>query len=235
MVSTCGNCGKSLQLNEAQRQKIEQALAALPAGKSLKFNCPYCQKPIEVRRDDQVEAHKAPSPTSRAKNLFGPPAPPDLGWLQQGERSFGESVEEIPRALLLVDDKAMAGDLARFFEEMGYQAVLPASVEDALEQMRFGNVAVVVQHASYEGGLQGSTVHAHMRSMSMAERRAIIYVLVGPEFHTLYNLEALCNSANLLVNDNELSSFPVLFKRGLRDYEELFGPYLAALETHGKK
>jgi hypothetical protein len=71
--------------------------------------------------------------------------------------------------------------------------------------------------------------------MAMQKRRGIYYVLVGPEFHTLYNLDALHHSANLVVNDNELPDLPIILKKSFREYDELFGPFLAALRAEGKR
>ncbi|MFH1215624.1 MAG: hypothetical protein V1706_03880 [Pseudomonadota bacterium] len=175
------------------------------------------------------------SPALAKTGALGPPEPPDLGWLDRGDLGSGEVIEDVPQVLILVQDEEVKVDMARFFDDMGYKPVLPKTAEDALERMRFTNVAAVVLHSNFEGTLAESSVHAHMQSLSMNKRRYIFYVLVGSEFHTLYNLEALANSANLVINENDLSAFPLVLKKGLRDYEELFGPYLAALETMGKK
>ncbi|MCJ7601796.1 MAG: hypothetical protein MUO63_09895, partial [Desulfobulbaceae bacterium] len=121
------------------------------------------------------------------------------------------------------------------FDDMGYKAVMPRTAEDAIERMRFTNFAAVVLHFGFEGNLANSTVHTHMQGMSMPKRRYIYYVLIGPEFRTLYNLEALSDSANLVINEADISAFPLVLKKGFRDYDELFGPYLAALESLGKK
>ncbi|MFZ5758706.1 MAG: hypothetical protein ACOY32_03635 [Thermodesulfobacteriota bacterium] len=240
MISVCSNCGRELGLNEAQRQKIEHALAALPPGRALKFNCPHCQKPIEVRRQEETETTgQLVTPPLRRSTAPGrtppPPGPPDLGWLERGDLGTGEVIEDVPQVIILMEDEQIRIDMAQFFDDMGYKPILPKSEEDALERMRFTTVAAVVLHAAFEGELVSSTVHAHMQTMPMTSRRSIFYVLVGPQFHTLYNLEALANSANLVINDNDLSAFPLILKKGLRDYDELFGPYLAALEAEGKK
>jgi hypothetical protein len=71
--------------------------------------------------------------------------------------------------------------------------------------------------------------------MAMARRRYVFYVLIGPEFRTLYDLEALANSANLVVNDSDTGHFSIILKRGMNEYQELFGPYLQALGNYGVK
>jgi endogenous inhibitor of DNA gyrase (YacG/DUF329 family) len=233
MISACPNCGKTLNLTEAQRQKIESAVAALAPGKSLKFNCPHCQKPIEMQNGGAA-GRPAPQPAA-AHTLPEPPGPPDRGWLERGDLGSGEVFEDVPQVMILVKDEQMQADIVQYFDDMGYKAIVPRTAEDALERMRFGNFAAIVLHSRFEGDLAHSTVHNLLQTMAMPRRRYIYYVLIGPEFHTLYNLEALTNSANLVINDKDLSAFPLVLKKGLRDYDELFGPYLAALEALGKK
>lgn len=235
MISACPNCGKTLNLTESQQQKIDHAVAALPPGKSLKFNCPHCQKPIEVQREAPEAVRLPPKQPQSGRALPGPPGPPDRSWLERGDLGSGEVLEDVPHVLILVKDEQIQADIAQFFDDMGYKAVMPRTAEDAIERMRFTNFSAVVLHSGFEGSLASSTVHAHMQGMAMPKRRYIYYVLIGPEFHTLYNLEALSNSVNLVINEADISAFPLVLKKGFRDYDELFGPYLAALEGMGKK
>ncbi len=240
MISACASCGQTLNLTDAQRQKIENTLAALPPGKSLKFNCPHCSKPIEMKQEapsspekkEAVQQEKAFEP---APGSLEPPLPPDLGWLERGDLGRGEVVEDVPQVLILIQDEGVQSSVVQLFDDMGYKPVLPRTAEDAIQRMRFSNFAAVVLHSTFEGSLDKSIFHEHMRTMTMTGRRYIYYVLIGPEFHTMYNLEALSHSANLVINDNEMSAFPLVLKKGFRDYDELFGPYLAALESVGKK
>ncbi|MCB2183390.1 MAG: hypothetical protein KQH63_15255 [Desulfobulbaceae bacterium] len=250
MVTSCPNCGQALNLTDAQQQKIENALAALAPGKSLKFNCPLCAKPIEVKQEQQEQVQEpvaAAAPESEVKaktrqeapaappGVLQPPAPPDLGWLEKGDLGQGEIIEDIPLVMILIRDEAIQTDVVQLFEDMGYKAVLPHTAAEAIESMRFSSFSAVVFHSDYEGSLAESSFHEHMQGLPMTKRRYIFYVLIGPEFHSMYNLEALSNSANLVVNENEMAAFPLILKKGFRDYDELFGPYLAALEATGKK
>ena len=73
-----------------------------------------------------------------------------------------------------------------------------------------------------------------MRKMAMLRRRNIHYTLIGPEFQTLYDLQAISNSANLVVNDNELKNFSLILKKSLHESQKLFGPLAEALINHGR-
>ena len=241
MVSVCPSCGQKLNLTDAQQQKIENALGNLPPGKSLKFNCPHCQKPIEVKADEPVAAAEAEPPAAEAgkvpvqQGALDPPAPPDLSWLERGDLGQGEIIEDVPQVLVLVKDEEIQAAVIQLFEDMGYKPVMPHNASEAIEKMRFTSFSAVVLHSNFEGSLADSSFHAHMQTMSMTKRRYIYYVLIGPEFHSMFNLEALSNSANLVINEKEISAFPLILKKGFRDYDELFGPYLAALDAMGKK
>jgi hypothetical protein len=162
--------------------------------------------------------------------------PPDLEWLVSGAYSEKEVVENVPHALIMIADKEITTRVTTAFGEMGYQPTYARSAEEAIEKMQFVNFEAVVLHSRFESGdLAGSTVHQYLREMAMTRRRYIFYILMGPEFHTFYDLEALANSANLVVNDSDANHFSLILKRGLNDYQDLFGPYLKALGNYGVK
>jgi hypothetical protein len=69
----------------------------------------------------------------------------------------------------------------------------------------------------------------------MDRRRYIFYILIGEQFHTLYNLEALAFSANLTVNTADLRHLDIVLRKSIPAYEELFGPMLEELGVYGKR
>lgn len=249
MLSHCPHCRKELNLNEAQQEKVQKALDALTEGKTLKLGCPLCKQPIYLRRDGTAEEGAAnaagngerPVEESRPapQPLKPPPAapkPPEVGWLAAGEYQAQEVVKDVPLVMVLMAAGPMREAVAKAFSTLGYQPEFPESSAAAMERMRFVNFAAVVLHAGFEGGnFKEAAFHCHMCELPMANRRSIYYVLIGPEFHTLYDLEALSYSANLVVKDQEVPHMPTILKKGLRDYEDLFGSYLEALEAQGKK
>ena len=262
MLAQCPHCQQTLMLSDAQLEKIKSALASLSVGRTLKIGCPKCKQPIELNSDGSVAgqpagalmdvlfaehtgnedqaavgmvaaAQKKPQPVRLPPDA---PKPPDLGWLSSGVYSQKEAVENVPHALIMAGDEEITTQATMAFGEMGYQPTYVRSAEEAIAKMQFMNFEAVVLHSRFEGGkLEDSTVHQHLREMAMARRRYIYYVLIGPEFRTLYDLEALANSANLVVNDSDAGHFPIILKRGMNDYNDLFGPYLEALGNYGVK
>jgi len=262
MISQCPHCQKDIKLNEAQQAKVEQALAALAVGKTLKISCPHCKTPIELTSDgraiggqvmedllgsEQEDQTLPPggnellekAKIDNAKPVKPPPEaphPPDVSWLASGELSEKAVVSDIPMALILMKEGEMRGQVAKAFESRNYMPVFKNSAEEAIEEMRFTDYAAVILHSTYEGAnLDSSLFHEHMCEMGMSKRRYIYYVLIGPEFRTLYDLESLALSANLAINDKDVQYIDTILKKGFRSHEELFGPYLRALKEHGKR
>jgi hypothetical protein len=108
-------------------------------------------------------------------------------------------------------------------------------VADAMEGIRLVNFFCIVLQAELEGSLERSSFHAYMRNLPMAQRRSIFYILIGDQFHTLYNLEALVHSANLTVNSGDLRHLDVVLRTSTPAYEELFGLMLEERTAYGKR
>jgi len=137
--------------------------------------------------------------------------------------------------MVLVRDEELRREVSEALRILGYQIEFPESGAAAEKRMRFVNFAAVVLHNDFEeGGLAGSSFHRHMCKLPMGVRRMLLYVLIGPDFHTLYDLQALSWSANLVVNQQDADKMPLILKKAFHDYQLLFGPYIAALKAHGK-
>ena len=247
MINQCPHCTKELQLNDAQQEKIRDALENLKSG-TLKLGCPLCKKAIHLAKDGTVVAEdksnseqtaperSAASPAEPAvitQSPIQPPACPDIGWLVSGIYEEQDIVEDVLKVLILMPEGPGRDAVEKAFVERGYQADFPESAQDAIAQMRFVPFAAVVLHDEFDGGFANSQFHRHMQAMPMTVRRAIFYVLAGKEFHTLYDLEALSYSANVVVNDSEIEHIDVILKKGMQDYKDLFAPYIDALQAAG--
>ncbi|OIP44995.1 MAG: hypothetical protein COZ12_01550 [Deltaproteobacteria bacterium CG_4_10_14_3_um_filter_60_8] len=245
MLANCVHCLEPFDFSEAQLRKLEAALAKLQAGKHLRFKCPACDLAINLRADGsaaegkreqagdvEVEMKAAGVTTS----ALGKPQPPDMGWLAGGPvEKRGGVVEDVPLALILVESGAMKTAVAEAFVGQSYRPIFAKTIQKALESMRFVRYAAIVFQAEFEGKpLAASAFHAYMKNMEMRYRRKVFYALIGPQFHSLYDLEALTNSANLVVNDADVKHFSTILNKSIQDYNDLFGPYLAILQEHGK-
>ena len=234
MIETCPYCAKGFNFSEAQLAKIEAALATLKGG-TLKLKCPRCYEPVELSSDGTLADWRQPvALTATAKSGLQPPPPPDIDWLTKGVFHDEEKIKDIAKALILIDPGEVRANVLGAIVESFYQPTVVDTVEDALRQMQQIQYSAVVLHSKFAGTkLRKSPIHAHMCNMTMMQRRYIFYILVGPEFHSLYSLEALSNSANLVVNEKDVEYFKNIYKRAKVEYEDLFGTYLETLKEAG--
>jgi len=226
MLTHCPSCQQPIPFTDDQSARLEQALAQLAPGKLLTLKCPHCRHAISL---DQT-GFPPKQPTSSVQ----PPPPPNLDWLQTGVFQGEDKVEDVPMALVLHQADEQRQRIGEALEAVGYQVFMADTAPDALERMRFVNFSCVVFQAQLEGPLEQSAFHAHMRTLAMERRRYIFYILIGEQFHTLYNLEALAFSANLTVNTGDLRRLDLVLRKAIPAYEELFGPLLEELGAYGK-
>ncbi len=233
MINTCPHCAKEFNFNEAQIEKIEAALGSLKGG-TLKLKCPRCFESVELSSDGMLADWRLAASSAKGKTGPEPPAPPDIDWLTKGVFREDEKIKDISKALVLIEPGEVRSKIMGALVESFYQPSSVDTVEEALAQLQMVQYDTVVLHSRFAGGkLRKSEVHDYMMRMPMVQRRYMFYILVGPEVHTLYTLEALAYSANLVVNDRDVEHFKNLYKRGKVDYEELFSPYISVLKEGG--
>jgi len=242
MIDTCPHCQKTLNLTDSQKVKIQTALDKLPPGNLLKLGCPHCQSPFELKPDgslpgQQIKKTGPASPkgaTARKVNI-PPPPPPDLGWLSSGKMQEKVVIEDTPMVLILMDKGAGMTSVREAYEDETFLPVFAESIDKALENMQFTQFSAVALHSGFGGSALGSNkLHLFMQKMEMIRRRNIHYTLIGPEFKTLYDLEALSYSANLVVNDADLNHFRIILKKSLHENQKLFGPLADAMVAQGR-
>ena len=225
MISICPHCQQELRFSAVQQEKITVALVKIGPGKKLTIKCPHCRQAIQL---------EGPANNREQARTPQPPTPPDLDWLTTGRFAGEEKVEDVPMALVLYEDCPERSQVVKAIESVGYQVVVAEDDEQAREKMLFVRFSCVILHSQMDGRLEDSTFRAYMRKMAMERRRYIFYILIGPEFHTLYNLQALAVSANLVVNETDLKYFDVILRKAIPEYEELFGPLLEELAATGR-
>jgi len=235
MIVNCPHCGKQLKLND----KIKESVQRLEPGKKLKVKCVHCavpfgldEKSLQVARPG---AARSTPPESPAVDRVRPPAPPSTDWLKDGSFEEKEVVEDIPRALVLMPESPSREMVVKAATEFGYLVEPVQTAQEAIDKMRFVNYAAVFLHSRFEpGGIKTGQFHRYMRMMDMSRRRYIFYVLLGEQFQTLYDLQALAHSVNLVVNDAEIPYVGTVLKKAIPEFETLFGPLMEELRVIGK-
>ena len=161
------------------------------------------------------------------KEYEGPavPQPPGDSWLVN-DTPDGREDTAVLRALLLVRDAEQRSLVGVKLQHMGYTTAVVQSAEHALDELRTASYQLVVcgTDAAYSA-FRDYLSH----SVPQQRRRLLYYVLIGPDVHTCYDLEALAFSTNLVINVRELPYLEVILRKGFRDYEKLFRPFLEVL------
>ena len=222
MKITCSACGKSHKSNA----KLEASLNKLQPGQKLRLKCSQCGESMTLGREILLAGSSV---------SIHPPDPPDTSWLREGVFDEEEVVSDIPQALVLMKAGEARDKITVALTGLGYKAETAEQTGDVIRRMQFVSYTCVILHTGLiEGNLEDNPFHRFMCQMEMSRRRYIFYVLIGPEFKTFYNLQALTNSANLVVNDSEMQYFGVILRKAIPEYEQLFGPYMDELKIQGK-
>ena len=222
MKITCSACGKSHKSNA----KLEASLDKLLPGQRIRLKCSQCGEPIPLSREDLYG--------DRASTIR-PPEPPDISWLKDGVFDDEEIVADIPQALIVARPGDAREKMSSALSGLGYRTETTEQTGDMVTQMQFVNYTCVVLNTEcVEGNFADDPLHRFLCAMEMSRRRNILYVLVGPEFKTFYNLQALTNSANLVVNSSDIPHFGVILRKAIPEYEQLFGPYMDEMKIQGK-
>ncbi len=230
MKVNCPNCNKQLKLTE----KISASVRQLGSGQKIKVKCVHCAVPFSLDASSLTQSHPALD-GSRSGARIKPPAPPGIEWLTDGSFAEKEVVEDIPRALVLMPESVNREAVALAATAVGYRVEYALLPEEAIEKMRFVNYAAVFLHDHFESqGIDKGVFHQFMRELNMSRRRYIFYVLMGNQFQTLYDLQAMAYSANLVVNDAEIPFIGTVLKKAIPEFEILFGPLMEELQVVGK-
>jgi hypothetical protein len=234
MITHCPNCNKPLNFNESQHAKIQSALGALQGG-TLKLKCPHCKVPMELLSDGSLADWRQKTAIAKSgRKMPEPPQPPDINWLTKTAYEDIETLKEIPKIMVAIDPGPTRDAVVEATVELFFQPITVDSVDEALEQMHAVQFDSVILHSRFGGEpLLQSKVHDILKGLPMARRRYIFYVLFGPEFNTLYSLEALSYSANMVINEKDVEYIKNIYKKGKAESDALFGPYARMLEEHG--
>ncbi|MCL2789402.1 MAG: hypothetical protein FWD79_02025 [Desulfobulbus sp.] len=175
------------------------------------------------------EKKAKPAEATEPAKVVVPPPPPDTSWLAKAASGGQqEQADDAPfSALLALGKKTQQEMLARKLNKMGYTVITASSATQALE--RLGSSKYHLVFCSADAAFK--EVRRFVNQLTADQRRGIYFVLIGADLHTLYNLEALALSANLVINDRNLSSLELILHAGLHNYEQLFRPLLDLLDS----
>lgn len=261
MIVVCSQCATRLQLDDAKIpsrpftvrcpkcQGIIQAqppvtsneqsalsLGETPALENRRFNPQAAApafKPEKAAGENEVQAYSSPPP---------PPAPHDLArllaeLLQQGTASPGKkpSAErlkwELRRALVCVAPPRRE-TIARALVDVNYQVYVAENTSQATERMREEQMDVVILEPDFDLIEQGAAfVTSEINVLRPAQRRRLIFVYLSPTVRTLDSHAAFVHNVNVVVNIVDVDKLPQVLERTLRDFNDLYRDFNAALNV----
>ena len=156
------------------------------------------------------------------------PRPPDISPLRRKTfTDISETDSDSRKALILTDDEDHLSFYKKVLQSFQFIADLATSEAAAIDLISLNSFSALI----YDTSLEFHNFEMYMRNLAGDKRRNLYYIIIGPDLRTLYDLEALCLSANLVVNKKDVKHLALILKRGFQDYQALFGPFIDVLKT----
>jgi predicted Zn finger-like uncharacterized protein len=263
MVITCQQCNARLQLDDAKvpsRQftvrcpKCQHIINAQPpapepdysafgAGEAphaapTRFGRPMPAPPFRI----DAASDSAPADNSIASNrdevtrllsvLFQQAmttAATEASQSGAGRRGWGNH-----RRALVCASSDHRFSLARVLVENGYECFVAEDTTQAIERMREDRMDVIILAHDFDPGEQGAAfINREMSALRPAERRRTFFIHMTPDVRTGDPHAALVRSANFVLNPADIEELPPALDRAVRDFNELYRHYNAALQLQG--
>ena len=239
MIISCDNCSVSLQLDETK----------LPNG-NFTVRCPRCQNLVRVQRGaggasstvQQLEANKpAPAVEDNAQKFAAKESEMQinnalrslLGALSVENKALeadDEAEGKLRRVLLCLGERRDA--VAKTLAEADYKVYLAQTPAQANERLREGKTEILVFSPDFAAEFGGATIlQQKVNAMPAAERRRLFFASVEDTGTTLNAHEAFSRNLNLIVNVKDISQFPLILNRSLRDFNDLYYYYNKAIDA----
>lgn len=240
MIISCDNCSVSLQLDESK----------IPSG-NFTVRCPRCQNLVRVQRGaksdasstvQQLEANKpAPAVEENAQKFAA----------KESELQINTALRSLLGALSLENKTLEADDtadtklrrvllclgerrdtVAKVLAEADYKVYLAQTPAQANERLREGKTEILVFSPDFAADFGGATIlQQKVNAMPASERRRLFFASIEDAGTTLNAHEAFARNLNLIVNTKDISQFPLILNRSLRDFNDLYHYYNQAVDA----
>jgi len=215
MQVECPNCAKELNIPDSK----------IPQGQAFNLACPSCK--TKMRVDHHLK-----------------PPEPDPGALDAAsmivDEEFEDDEEEIEiydehDQIALILDRKNDDLWTAALTELEYKLQRAKSPEHAVHKLRFNQYHVIAIHEKFgDTTLETSPLYEFIRDMSMNTRRKTFVALVGENFKTLDNMEALAYSVNLVINQKDLDQLETILKKSIGDNDNFYKVYRETMNALGK-
>ena len=216
MQVECSSCNKEINIPDNK----------IPQGQAFNLTCPSCKTKM------RVDQHLKPPASDPAESVDAISMVVDEDFEDDEEEI--EIYDEHDKIALILDrqnDDLWTTALA----ELEYKLQRAKSPEHAVHKLKFNQYHVVAFHEKFGGStLETSPLYKFLVDMSMDTRRKIFVALVGENFKTLDNMEALAYSVNLVINQKELDQLEAILKKSIGDNDNFYKVYRETMTALGK-
>ena len=144
--------------------------------------------------------------------------------------------DDVPPALICVDDGDRRGAVRRALEQLGYGVETPADAEEAVDRLRKVAYQVVIVDQTYNGGTPLDNVILNaLNAMAMSVRRHVFVALLASDVKTLDNASAFARSVNVVVHTDDLAQLAPLLRRAVADNDAFYRVFREVLQAAGKR
>lgn len=134
------------------------------------------------------------------------------------------------RRVLVCTEQKHRELIARGLTEANYEVFVAEDTEQAVERMRESQVDVVLLDSLFDATEQGAAfVTREVNVLRPADRRRLFFVSLSSSKRTMDGHNSFLNSGNLVINFTELADLPEILDRSLREFNELYKDFNAAL------
>jgi len=216
MQLECSSCNKEINIPDNK----------IPQGQAFNLTCPSCKTKM------RVDQHLKPPASDPAESVDAISMVVDEEFEDDEEEI--EIYDEHDKIALILDRQN--DDLwTTALTELEYKLQRAKSPEHAVHKLKFNQYHVVAFHEKFGGStLETSPLYEFIRDMPMDTRRKIFVALVGENFTTLDNMEALAYSVNLVINQKELDQLEAILKKSIGDNDNFYKVYRETMTALGK-
>jgi len=120
--------------------------------------------------------------------------------------------------------------IARALVDANYQVYVAGDTSQATERMREDKMHIIILEPDFDLVEQGAAfVTSEINTLRPAERRRLIFVHLSPTARTLDTHAAFVHNVNLVVNTADVDRLPQVLERTIRDFNDLYADFNAAL------
>jgi predicted Zn finger-like uncharacterized protein len=232
----CPKCQSIIHGQPSANSNVQQSALGVgetPALDNVRFTPPMAApvfKPEEAAPVEDVQAYNsAPSaePTDLARLLIEllKNASPDTAKQPSATRLKWEH-----RRVLVCATPARREAIGRCLVDENYQVYIAENTSQAIERMREDKMDIVILEPEFDAVEQGAAfVTSEINALRPAMRRRLIFVHLSPTSRTLDTHAAFVHNVNLVVNVADMEQLSNALERTIRDFNDLYRDFNAAL------